>query len=163
MPRAFLPSLACLFTALMSSPTMAGPFLLDGSTPERAQPSGIATATQPPALVRRTAGPANLGGGFLEFLVGGERRQDAASAYRSYPADLGPGVVESPSQPGQLVVDPRIPATGGPIRYVRATGHRLSSIRMSDCSISCRARNGHCDTASVWGGPVLPGRRSSRV
>ncbi len=107
MPRAFLPSLACLFTALMSSPTMAGPFLLDGSTPERAQPSGIATATQPPALVRRTAGPANLGGGFLEFLVGGERRQDAASTYRSYPADLGPGVVESPSQPGQLVVDPQ--------------------------------------------------------
>jgi lipoprotein-anchoring transpeptidase ErfK/SrfK len=63
---------------------------------------------QAPAPVRRASAQGGLGGGFLEFMFGGgDRRSDSASAYRPYPADLGPGVVESAAQPGHLVTDPR--------------------------------------------------------
>ena len=48
------------------------------------------------------------GGGFIEFLVRGmQPSQPSALTYRPYPADLGPGVIESPTQPGYLVMDPR--------------------------------------------------------
>jgi lipoprotein-anchoring transpeptidase ErfK/SrfK len=61
--------------------------------------------------VRQTAAQGGLGGGFIEFLVRGSPNQSAsatpAPAYPRYPADLGPGMVESPTQPGQAVMDPR--------------------------------------------------------
>jgi lipoprotein-anchoring transpeptidase ErfK/SrfK len=98
MPRALFVFPVCLFTMFVSSTVMAGPFRPDPSAAERAQSSGIAPGS---------SAQGGLGGGFLEFLLGGERRQDTASLYRSNPADLGPGVVESPTQPGQLVIDPR--------------------------------------------------------
>ena len=109
MQRASLPFLACLLTVLASSTTFAGPLVLDPAAAERAQPSGIGAPTQqPPASLRRTSAQGGLGGGFLEFLFSGEgRRYDSASAYRPYPGDLGAGVVESPTQAGQLVMDPR--------------------------------------------------------
>jgi len=100
MQRASFPFLVYLLTVLASSTSVAGPLVLDPS----AQPG----AQQP---VRRASGQRELGGGFVEFLLGGgERTQrsfDPASAYRPYPADIGPGVIEAPGQPGHLVMDPR--------------------------------------------------------
>jgi lipoprotein-anchoring transpeptidase ErfK/SrfK len=72
-------------------------------------------------LVMSAAAPAaaqgQYGGGFIEFLVRGvqppQSRYDryeasaSAAAYRPYPADLGPGMVESPTQPRYFVMDPR--------------------------------------------------------
>ena len=55
--------------------------------------------------VRPVAAQSQYGGGFIEFLVRGV--QPSAATYRPYPADLGPGMVESPTQPGYLVMDPR--------------------------------------------------------
>jgi lipoprotein-anchoring transpeptidase ErfK/SrfK len=108
MQRASLSSLVCLLTVLASSTTFAGPLTPDPSAAERAQPSGIAVPAQTPAPVRRASTQGGLGGGFLDFLFGGEgRRYDSASAYRAYPGDLGAGVVESPTRAGQLVMDPR--------------------------------------------------------
>ena len=104
--RASLPSLACLFVVLASGTGLAGPLALDPPAPGRAQPSSAGTPAQPPASIRRVSAQGGLGGGFVEFLLGGGRR-DPAAAYRPYPADLGPGVIESPTQAGQLVVDPR--------------------------------------------------------
>src|SRR5262249_5127645 len=104
--RASLPSLACLFAVLASGTGFAGPLALDPSALERAQSSSTGAPTQRPASIRRASAQGGLGGGFLEFMFGGGGR-DTAAAYRPYPADLGPGVVESPSQAGQLVVDPR--------------------------------------------------------
>jgi lipoprotein-anchoring transpeptidase ErfK/SrfK len=50
-----------------------------------------------------------LGGGLIEYLFGGgaPERADAAFNYRQHPTDLGPGMVESPYQPGRIVMDPR--------------------------------------------------------
>jgi lipoprotein-anchoring transpeptidase ErfK/SrfK len=104
--RGSLPSFACLFAVLASGTSFAGPFSLDPSAPERGQSSSTGAPMQPPATIRRVSAQGGLGGGFLEFLFGGGSR-DSAAAYRPYPADLGPGVVESPTQAGQLVVDPR--------------------------------------------------------
>ena len=104
--RASLPSLACLFAVLASGTGFAGPLSLDPSALERAQSSSTGAPTQPPAPIRRASAQGGLGGGFLEFMFGGGGR-DSAAAYRPYPADLGPGVIESPTQAGQLVVDPR--------------------------------------------------------
>jgi lipoprotein-anchoring transpeptidase ErfK/SrfK len=57
--------------------------------------------------VRQAAAQGGLGGGFIEFLVRGSPSATPAPAYPRYPADLGPGMVESPMQPGQVVMDPR--------------------------------------------------------
>jgi lipoprotein-anchoring transpeptidase ErfK/SrfK len=59
---------------------------------------------------------ADMGGGFLELLFrgpaggrGGPRYEQAPAYYRypGEPADLGPGMVESPYSPGRPVMDPR--------------------------------------------------------
>src|SRR5437763_12679425 len=100
MQRASFPFLVCLLTVLASSTSLAGPLVLDPSAQQGAQ--------QP---VRRASAQRELGGGFVEFLLGGgqrtERNFDPASAYRPYPADVGAGMVEAPGQPGHLVMDPR--------------------------------------------------------
>jgi lipoprotein-anchoring transpeptidase ErfK/SrfK len=72
---------------------------------------------EPPATraalptVRPAAAQGGYGGGFIELLFSGGVRSAARAAapgeYRQYPADLGPGMVESPTQPGRLVMDPR--------------------------------------------------------
>src|SRR5262245_46058090 len=89
-----------LSTITICSPALSGPL-----PPE---PS-VTRAAVPP--VRLAAAQGGYGGGFLEFLFSGGVRSDARAAapgdYRQYPADLGPGMVESPTQPGHLVVDPR--------------------------------------------------------
>jgi lipoprotein-anchoring transpeptidase ErfK/SrfK len=73
------------------------------------QTFGAPVAVEPPRV--RQAAQGNMGGGFLEFLFGGggSRYQQAPAYARQYPGDpdLGPGVVESPYAPGQMVVDPR--------------------------------------------------------
>jgi lipoprotein-anchoring transpeptidase ErfK/SrfK len=107
MPRALYVLPVCLFTLLVSATAKAGPLRLDPSAAEAAHTSGVAPALQPAPMRRASTQGGGLGGGFLEFLLGGERRQDGASLYRSHPADLGAGVVESSTQPGQLVIDPR--------------------------------------------------------
>ena len=100
MQRASFPFLVYLLTVLASSTSVAGPLVLDPSAQQGAQ--------QP---VRRASAQRELGGGFVEFLLGGgqrtERNFDPASAYRPYPADVGAGMVEAPGQPGHLVMDPR--------------------------------------------------------
>jgi lipoprotein-anchoring transpeptidase ErfK/SrfK len=99
--------LAALFaTMLTCSPVFSGPLSLEPT----AGRSGM-----PP--LRPASAQSDYGGGFLEFLFRGGVQQggapyDAARAaapgtYRQYPADLGPGMVESPTQPGYLVMDPR--------------------------------------------------------
>jgi lipoprotein-anchoring transpeptidase ErfK/SrfK len=50
------------------------------------------------------------GGGFIEFLLGGggqRARSEATQSYYRHSADLGPGMVELPNQPGRIVMDPR--------------------------------------------------------
>src|SRR6516164_3500871 len=61
------------------------------------------------APARPVAAQGGYGGGFIEFLVRGMQpsQNPSAAAYRPYPADLGPGVIESPTQPGTFVMDPR--------------------------------------------------------
>jgi lipoprotein-anchoring transpeptidase ErfK/SrfK len=110
MQRACLLSFVCLSTVLASSTAFAGPFLLSPSAQQGAPPSGLAAPPEPASPVRRAAARGEYGGGFLEFLFrgpGGEEREMPAAAYRQHPADLGPGMVESPDRPGTLVMDPR--------------------------------------------------------
>ena len=89
-----------LSTIAICSPALSGPLPLEPSATRAAVPS-----------VRPAAAQGSYGGGFLEFLFSGGVRSDAGAAapgeYRQYPADLGPGMVESPTQPGHLVMDPR--------------------------------------------------------
>ena len=112
MQRLCLLSLAFLSTMLASSATgaLAGPFDLAPSTQRAAQPAGFGETSEPAPPVRRVAAQGEYGGGFLEFLLrGGQQpaREPTGGPYRLYPADLGPGMVESPDQPGHLVMDPR--------------------------------------------------------
>src|SRR5437588_10588913 len=98
--------LAALFSTMLTcSSALSGPLSLEPPA---------ARAGVPP--VRQAAAQGGYGGGFIEFLLGGVQqggaRYDAARAgapgtYRQYPADLGPGMVESPTQPGYLVMDRR--------------------------------------------------------
>ena len=99
--------LAVLFsTMLMGSSALTGPLSLE---PPPAQ------GGMPP--LRPAAAQGAYGGGFLEFLFGGGAQQggtryDGSRAtapvnYRQYPADLGPGMIELPTQPGTIVMDPR--------------------------------------------------------
>ncbi len=115
MQRAFLLSLLCLSTVLASSTALADP-LLAHPAPRRAPPAGYGAAPEPSSHARPAAAQGQYGGGFLEFLFrGGQQdgtradpvRETPAAAYRQYPADLGPGMVESPNRPGYVVMDPR--------------------------------------------------------
>src|SRR5260370_37521891 len=74
----------------------------------------LSTMLAASVAVRPVAAQGQYGGGFIEFLVRGvqpsQSRYDqspSAATYRPYPADLGPGMIESPTQPGYLVMDPR--------------------------------------------------------
>jgi lipoprotein-anchoring transpeptidase ErfK/SrfK len=82
------------------SPALSGPLSLE--------PAAARAAASP---VRPAAAQGGYGGGFIEFLFSGGARSDPRAAgpgdYRQYPADLGPGMAESPTQPGHLVMDPR--------------------------------------------------------
>ena len=58
-------------------------------------------------FARPVAAQGQYGGGFFEFLMRGPGGPPSAN-YQQYPAgDLGPGMVESPGNPGQAVMDPR--------------------------------------------------------
>ncbi len=109
MQRACLLSLVCLSTVLASSTTFAGPFVLSPTASRGAPPSGFGPPPEPSSHLRQAAAQGEYGGGFLEFLFrgGDPAREPPAATYRQYPADLGPGMVESPNQPGYLVMDPR--------------------------------------------------------
>ena len=125
MQRACLLSIFCLSIMLMNGAAFGGPF--DPASDAR---WGATSASSPPP-VRPAAAQAQYatqsqyggqhGGGFIEFLLrGGQRntRSEATQGYQQYPADLGPGMVEAPGQPGRIVMDPRflrqeVPYGGG--------------------------------------------------
>ncbi len=74
----------------------------------------LSTMLAATVAARPVAAQSQYGGGFIEFLVRGVQpsqsryeQSPSAATYRPYPADLGPGMVESPTQPGYLVMDPR--------------------------------------------------------
>src|SRR5947209_5835774 len=107
MQRASLSSFAFLSTMLVSTAAFSGPLALNPTLARGAE-------NAPPV---RQAAQSDYGGGFLEFLFRGAGAQPSgtpydpggapAANYRPYPADLGPGMVESPNQPGTIVMDPR--------------------------------------------------------
>jgi lipoprotein-anchoring transpeptidase ErfK/SrfK len=107
MRRTCVRSLIYLLTVLASSTTLAGPLALDPSGQRVGPPSGFGARPEPSPRYRQVAAQGQYGGGFIEFLMRGGQQSSAAAAYGSYPADLGPGMVESPTQPGYLVMDPR--------------------------------------------------------
>jgi lipoprotein-anchoring transpeptidase ErfK/SrfK len=105
--RATFLSFVCFSTVLASSTALADPlssFSGQGGVPR----PGVGAAP-----MRQAAAQAALGGGFIEFLFGGQtsgqrnQRDTTVAGYPQYPADLGPGIIESPTQPGRLVMDPR--------------------------------------------------------
>ena len=104
MQRACVRSLIYLLTVLASSTTLAGPLALDPSGQRVGPPSRFDARPEPSPRYQQVA--AQYGGGFIEFLMRGAQQSSAAAAY-GHPADLGPGMVESPTQPGYLVMDPR--------------------------------------------------------
>jgi lipoprotein-anchoring transpeptidase ErfK/SrfK len=103
MQRSRLVSLLFVSTVFAGSAggAVAGPLPLDAA----------ARGGAPAAPVHRVAAQGDYGGGFLEFLLrGGQQgapRESHTAIYRQYPADLGPGMVESPTQPGHIIMDPR--------------------------------------------------------
>ncbi len=108
MQRIRLVSLAFLSTVAASSAVLAGPLVLNPA-PQR---SALPPPAEAPAPVRQAAAQGQYGGGFIEFLFRGPGGGQGGppSAYRQYPgepADLGPGMVESPNQPGHAAMDPR--------------------------------------------------------
>jgi len=111
MQRIPLLSLALLSTVAASSAAVADPLSLNHPRSQRQAPLAAyydAQVNEPAPPVQRVA-QNQYGGGFFELLFrgpgGGSR--EAAPTYRQYPADMGPGMVESPNQPGQPVMDPR--------------------------------------------------------
>jgi lipoprotein-anchoring transpeptidase ErfK/SrfK len=106
--RASLISLVCFSVVLATDAARADPAFpnFSGHGPA-ARPSVGA------APIRQAAAQPNLGGGFIEFLFRGQAgqsrtsREAPAAGYPQYPADLGPGMVESPTQPGRIVMDQR--------------------------------------------------------
>jgi lipoprotein-anchoring transpeptidase ErfK/SrfK len=114
MQRIPLLSLALLSTVAASGAAMAGPLSLNPQSQRQAPIAAIygAPAAEPTAPVRQTAAQGEYGGGFFEFLFRGPRgaryepARDPAN-YRPYPPDMGPGMVESPYNPGQPAMDPR--------------------------------------------------------
>jgi lipoprotein-anchoring transpeptidase ErfK/SrfK len=126
MQRPALLSFAIVAAIAAGGTALAGPLNLNpelsanaarsAAQPRTVEQRGVtAIFTAPPAddvqplPVRQAAAErANYGGGFLELLFRGP--SGARSEHYRHsgpPADMGPGVVESPSQPGRLVVDPR--------------------------------------------------------
>ena len=103
MQRACVRSLIYLLTVLASSTTLAGPLPLDPSGQRAGPPPGFDARPEPSPHYRQVAAQGQYGGGFIEFLMRGGQQSSAGL----HPADLGPGMVESPTQPGYLVMDPR--------------------------------------------------------
>jgi lipoprotein-anchoring transpeptidase ErfK/SrfK len=99
MQRACVLSILCMSTMLVGTSVSAGPPAVNQ------YPAFPPNA--PAAAARPVAAQGQYGGGFIEFLVRGPQPGPSAATYRPYPADLGPGMVESPTQPGYLVMDPR--------------------------------------------------------
>ncbi|HEY7248552.1 MAG TPA: L,D-transpeptidase [Xanthobacteraceae bacterium] len=97
----------------LSAVLASGTALADPLAANSAGQGGLARQNAGTAPVRQAAAQADLGGGFIEFLFRGQAgasrsaREATATTYPQYPADLGPGMVESPGQPGQIVMDPR--------------------------------------------------------
>jgi lipoprotein-anchoring transpeptidase ErfK/SrfK len=107
MQRVFLLPFVFLSTMLAGGTAFAGPPA--ASSGQRGYPDFGAPQAAGSQALQRAAAQGGYGGGFLEFLFRGGQQSAPrqASIYQHYPADLGPGVVESPNAPGQLVVDPR--------------------------------------------------------
>jgi lipoprotein-anchoring transpeptidase ErfK/SrfK len=93
MQRAFL---ACSVLALILCPSAHADPLVTYQTSQAAP-------------VRQVAAQGGYGGGFIEFLFGGggRRSEPRYDRYPPFPADLGPGVIEAPNQPGHFIMDPR--------------------------------------------------------
>jgi lipoprotein-anchoring transpeptidase ErfK/SrfK len=109
MQRIPLLSLALLSTVAASSAAVAGPLSVNPKSQRQAPLAAYYDAqVTEPAPVQRVA-QNQYGGGFFEMLFRGpgSGSREAPQTYRQYPADLGPGMVESPNQPGQAVMDPR--------------------------------------------------------
>ena len=115
MQRIHLLSLALLSTVAASNEAVAGPLSINPVVPRgSAPPIASIYAAPPPAepvqreFARPVAAQGQYGGGFLEFLFRGPG--GGSPSYRQYPAgpaDLGPGMIEAPGNPGQAVMDPR--------------------------------------------------------
>jgi lipoprotein-anchoring transpeptidase ErfK/SrfK len=99
---------ACLSAALATSTALADP-----AFPNFSGGAGTARPSTGAVPVRQAAAQGDLGGGFIEFLFRGQpgrssnQRGVTTAGYPQYPADLGPGMVESPAEPGRIVMDPR--------------------------------------------------------
>ena len=107
MQRIPLLSLALLSTVAASGAAMAGPLSLNPQSQRQAPIAAIygAPPGQPAPPVRQTA---EYGGGFFEFLFRGPGGGTPPAYYRpGEPADLGPGMVESPYDSSRAVMDPR--------------------------------------------------------
>ncbi|MFL6799509.1 MAG: L,D-transpeptidase [Xanthobacteraceae bacterium] len=110
-------SLALASTLTVTSTALAGPLSLNSQrAPAPSMASIYDTSWQPAPPPRPAAARGEYGGGFIEYLFSGpagsrdDQRYDSSSGYRRYPqmpGDVGPGMVESPYQPGQPVLDPR--------------------------------------------------------
>jgi lipoprotein-anchoring transpeptidase ErfK/SrfK len=115
MQRIPLLSLALLSTVAASSEALAGPLSINpvsqrGAAPPIASIYGAPPPAEPLPPMRQAAAQGRYGGGFFEFLMRGPGGGPPSPNYRQYPgepADLGPGMVEFPGQPGQAVMDPR--------------------------------------------------------
>ena len=112
MQRIPLLTIAFLSTVAASSVALAGPLSLNPQAQRAPIASiyGASSQDMPAPPVRQVAAQGEYGGGFLEMLFrgpGGSRAEYPPSNYRQSPADMGPGMVESPYYPGQPVMDPR--------------------------------------------------------
>jgi lipoprotein-anchoring transpeptidase ErfK/SrfK len=117
MQRACLLGILCLSTMLMSGTAFAGPFDLHSDARWGAASAGPPPTVRPASAQAQYAAQAQYGGryggqnggGFIDFLLQGGRnpRSETTQGYQQYPADLGPGMVEAPDQPGRIVMDPR--------------------------------------------------------
>ena len=116
MQRISLLSLALLSTVAASSEAVSGPLSINPVVPRTpAPPVASIYAAPPPAepvrreFARPVAAQSQYGGGFFEFLMRGPGGGPPWSSrqYPAVPGDMGPGMVESPGNPGQAVMDPR--------------------------------------------------------
>ncbi len=116
MQRISLFSVALLSTLSAGGSALAGPLSLN--PPQQNQPPVASIFGAPPAQAAppvrqspptRVAAQPGSGGGFIEFLFGGRGARQGGDyrRYPNFPADLGPGMVESAYHPGQPVMDPR--------------------------------------------------------
>ena len=112
MQRIPLLTIALLSTVAAGGAALAGPLSLNPQA-QRAPIASIYGAPSqdvPAPPVRQAAAQGEYGGGFIEMLFrgpGGSRPDYPSNNYRQSPADMGPGMVESPYHPGQPVMDPR--------------------------------------------------------